>query len=251
MTAAGRVEVVRAQDSARPGQVPAQAHKSLKKYKLQNINYNDTLVTFHLDTAMAILRTVFALAAASLLTANATAATVDFDDRSEEPLFVDTSALTDRYAPLGITFSGAAAPANTAGGSILDQDGNFGFNALSGRNFLAFNTQNTGNVENIAFSTSFGMVSIWGASTSGGTFTMNAYDAGGTLLDSATANFAATWTQLSVASSGIARVELIGNNVAYAYDDLNVSAVPEPSTWGMLLVGAAMMGWLMRRRHDA
>lgn len=200
---------------------------------------------------MIATRTALALAAA-LLTANAataaTTTTLNFDERSESALFYGTNALTDRYAPLGITFSGTS---TSAGGSILDQAGNFGFDALSGRNFLAFNTQLTGNVETIAFASSYASVSIWGASSMGGAFTMNAYSVDGTLLDSAVADFSTNWTQLSVASNGIARIELIGNNAAYAYDDLSVSAVPEPSTWGMLFAGLGVMGWMMRRRTNA
>lgn len=202
---------------------------------------------------MAFVKSVLALAATTLFAASAASAatTLNFDEQAESSLFIYSTPLTDRYAPLGITFSGTTTPQNTRGGYILDQASNFGFDALSGTNFLAFNAPTTGNVENIAFATASAFVSIWGASSFGGTFTMNAYDAAGTLLDSAVADFSTNWTQLSVASSGIARVELIGNNDAYAYDDLHVSAVPEPSTWGMLLVGGGMLGWLARRRHSA
>jgi hypothetical protein len=44
------------------------------------------------------------------------------------------------------------------------------------------------------------------------------------------------------------------NNLAYTYLDdvsLNVAAVPEPSTWAMLLVGFAGLGFVAYRRKSA
>jgi hypothetical protein len=60
---------------------------------------------------------------------------IDFDDVAAPPYFVNTKALRDRYAPLGVRFS---APGND-GGAILNESSNFGVSGYSGVNFLAFN----------------------------------------------------------------------------------------------------------------
>ncbi|MRW92960.1 PEP-CTERM sorting domain-containing protein [Duganella sp. FT80W] len=35
----------------------------------------------------------------------------------------------------------------------------------------------------------------------------------------------------------------------YAYDNIDVTAVPEAETWAMLLAGLGMLGWMQRRRQ--
>ena len=50
--------------------------------------------------------------------------------------FGATTRLTELYAPLGVHFSG---PGGNDGGAILNECSNFGVNALSSPNFLAFN----------------------------------------------------------------------------------------------------------------
>ena len=50
--------------------------------------------------------------------------------------FNQTVALSNQYAGLGVIFAG---PSGNDGGAVLDQCGNFGINARSGTNFLAFN----------------------------------------------------------------------------------------------------------------
>jgi len=182
--------------------------------------------------------------------ANAAGITVNFDDQFAELTFADTVPLTSQYEPLGITFSGAVLPEPSVGGSILNEGSGFGFSARSGSNFLAFNVHDR--IENIHFENAIGYASIWGASAHSGTFTLNAYNAYGTLLDTATANFSSAWTPLSVASDGITRLELVGNNSSYAYDDLYfTSAVPEPSIWAMLGSGLFGLALLARRRQQS
>ena len=61
---------------------------------------------------------------------------INFDDVAAPDMFLNTTHLTDQYASLGVHFSG---PSDIDGGAILNQSSNFGVNALSGVNFLAFN----------------------------------------------------------------------------------------------------------------
>jgi PEP-CTERM motif len=46
-----------------------------------------------------------------------------------------------------------------------------------------------------------------------------------------------------------ARFESIGSN-AFEFDDMAVAAVPEPSTWMMMLLGFAAVGFSMRRKQN-
>jgi hypothetical protein len=218
---------------------------------------------------------------------------INFDtDASGNPLaappdFNHTTALTTLYAPLGVTFSG---PGGNDGGAILnvgvaggpppDESGgsgtgpvpDFGVWAHSGSNALAFNrdatlaseAEHNGGVptdpETITFATPWDKVSIF---ASGGfvssSFTMNGYDAGGTLVatDSVTTRH---WAQLTVSSASdpIASVQLVETSLAgdvgnaFLYDDLHMfSPVPEPSTLALMGLGSA--GWigttLLRRRR--
>ncbi len=174
------------------------------------------------------------------------ATTIDFEGSGAPCCFFFATPLSDFYAGLGIHFSGDAA----AGGSILNQSGNFFFNAHSGTDFLAFNVPAglSGNIEQIFFDTPAGSVSIWGAHTNGGQATMEAFDASGTLLATTTVSMQPDWTRMSVSASGISRIKLTGAGDYYAYDDLTVSAVPEPATYGLLLAGLGLLGWAARRR---
>src|ERR1700687_4479303 len=76
---------------------------------------------------------------------------INFDGTGAPCCFASTSPLTNLYAGQGVTFQGL----NGVGMSILNQSGNFGFNAHSGTDFLAFNSEinpSTGNAEKISFS---------------------------------------------------------------------------------------------------
>ena len=145
-------------------------------------------------------------------------------------VFIATTHLSELYAPLGVHFSGGVGPND--GGAILDQDGNFGVPAHSGRNFLAFNVNavmSDGGVprdpETIQFDTPMVAVSIYAA---GGyvpaTFEMDAYDVNGNLVDSNVVN-TQDYSQLSVASdAGIDHVVLTASGSStgfWVYDDLS------------------------------
>ncbi len=199
------------------------------------------------------LKTLGKYALALALTSSpAFATTITFDGTGAPDLFSDTSQLTDRYADLGVLFSGVGA----LGGSILNQDGNFGFSARSGTDFLAFNTTITGNQEMISFTKAVTSASIWvaNAKTNDSTF-MHAYDANGILLASSSVAGLGVWQQLSVqatGASGISKLILTGGGRSYAYDDLDfsVSAVPEPETYALMLTGLVGVVLGARRRKQ-
>jgi hypothetical protein len=182
------------------------------------------------------------------------ATTIDFDNTGAPGFFNSTMplAIKNYYENLGVTFSGSV---NSFGGSILNQSGNFGFNALSGTDFLAFNTALTGDTEVLNFTNAVSSASIWAASGNPGSAFMKAYSSDGTLLSTASINSSRTWTELSVSSSSnqlISQIVLQNNSNAFAYDNLqyNVAAVPEPETFAMLLAGLAIMGFVVRRSRN-
>lgn len=199
------------------------------------------------------LKTLGKYALAFALTSSpAFATTITFDGTGAPGLFVQTSQLTDRYADLGVLFSGVGA----LGGSILNQSGSFGFSARSGTDFLAFNTRITGNQEMISFTKAVTSASIWVANATTNSYTfMHAYDANGTLLASSSVAGLGVWQQLSVQSTGassISKLILTGAGNAYAYDDLDfsVSAVPEPETYALMLTGLVGVVLGARRRKQ-
>jgi len=185
--------------------------------------------------------------------------TINFDDASAVAFFASTTRLTDHYAPLGVHFQG---PGGNDGGAILNQDANFGVNALSGRNFLAFNRNahmsDDGipkDPEKIVFDTSVSEVSIYAA---GGwavdTFTLQAYNASDVLLD--TDSIATqSWGKLAVSSADdIKYVVLEERGGSYfVYDDLTVTcaAVPVPGAILLGALGLSCAGWRLRRRGTA
>lgn len=49
----------------------------------------------------------------------------------------------------------------------------------------------------------------------------------------------------------VAAMRLVSSGYSFEIDDLTVSAVPEPATWAMLLMGVGVVGWGLRRRRTA
>ncbi|BDI18805.1 hypothetical protein ANSO36C_46070 [Nostoc cf. commune SO-36] len=167
----------------------------------------------------------------------AQAALINFDtDANGNPinassLFIESTALTNLYAPLGVNFSG---PGQLSGGSILDQLGNFGVNALSGSNFLAFNRDailsNGGlptDPETISFADSISDFSIFASAGESSTFQLQAFDINNLLLGTNTITTAfGEWGELSFSSSSVnisqvILTEIRGEN-AFVYDNLSL-----------------------------
>lgn len=196
-----------------------------------------------------LLSAVSVLLLSISISTTAVAVTIDFEGTGAPGLFVDTTPLTNLYAPLGVSFSGV----DGAGGSILNQSGNFGINAHSGTDFLAFNTSaTTGTIELLTFSSPIDSFEVYAAGgTSSATFLLEAFDSGNILLASDTIT-TTTWGLLSVASTGISTVKLTqtGASTSWVYDDITFNAVPiPPALW---LFGPGLLGLVgIARRKKA
>jgi hypothetical protein len=195
----------------------------------------------------------------------AQATTIDFDNVQAPSLFSETTHLTELYSPLGVHFSGPPTAVPTApakdGGAILNQLSDFGVNAYSGPNFLAFNREGVAALmsdggipkdpETILFDAPVSSVSIYAAGgNSSDTFTLAAYNAGNFLV--ATNSITTQdWGLLSVLAPGITKVILtqVGDET-FVYDNLSFngggSAVPEPMT--IILLGSGLAGVIVCRR---
>lgn len=194
------------------------------------------------------------------------ASVINFDtDANGNPIdapfsFIETIPLTDLYAPLGVSFSGSG---RLFGGAIINQEGNFGINALSGSNFLAFNRDTdflNGDLatdpETIRFNRPISEFSIF---ASGGdkstTFQLEAFDNNDIIIGTTTLTTAiGQWGQLNFSSAvgNINQIILteVGNDNAFVYDNLSFTpastSVPEPST----LFGTGLvlgLGGLLRK----
>jgi hypothetical protein len=152
---------------------------------------------------------------------------IDFDDTPQPCAFASTTALRTAYSHLGVVFSG---PSALDGGAILDECGGFGVTGYSPPSFLAFNNGSVlsgGGVprgpETIWFNhapASFVQISGGSASGAGQTLTMDAYDAGGTLVATNSMTLSSTLQPLSVSYSGIARVVIDTPATVFVLDDL-------------------------------
>lgn len=139
-----------------------------------------------------------ALAAASVVSAD----TITFEELGAQPCFFNaTQPLSNEYSSRGVLFEG---PGQGLGGAILDQCSNFGVNARSGTNFLAFNTATYARTpETIRFTSGAGRVEIYASPGSqSGQVTMNAFDSGNNMVDS---------TTQSLVSGNYIRLEVNGN----------------------------------------
>lgn len=191
------------------------------------------------------------IAAGALVAASASgsATTINFDGTGAPCCFASSAPLRNLYSGIGVTFNGIGGN----GGTILNQSGGFGFNALSGTDFLAFNIGvGSGNKQEIIFDTAVSDVSIWAANRFSGVTSMSAYSINGALLSQTSIANSSQWQVLAITSgtTGISKVVLEGSSGYYAYDDLefNVSAVPEPETYALMLAGLGLLGVVSRRR---
>ena len=176
----------------------------------------------------------------------ARAGLIDFDGSDAPGLFANTVALSDHYAPLGVTFSGVDA----AGGSILNQTAELGFMARSGTDFLAFNSEaGTGKIERISFASAQDLVSIYAATYEEGNFTMTAFDGAGNLLAFVSQAAARDWQALTLTQAGMRSVVVASTAGGWAMDDLRFEAGTEvPEAGGLALLGAGLLALAASRR---
>lgn len=213
----------------------------------------------HLFAALAVALVAGPLQAAPI--------TINFDEDAlgnplvAPPVFASTTRLTTLYSSLGVTFAG---PGGNDGGAILNQAGNFGLNARSGENFLAYNRHSslsdggtpTG-PQTLLFSSAITSASIYAGNGSTGTYRMEAFDALNQLVATDTqAIGGGLYVQLSVAGLGITRIVLdrISGDDEWVFDDLMFDAaeVPEPTSLALFGIGSCVVGLgALRRRRQA
>ncbi len=150
---------------------------------------------------------------------------IDFDGSPAPCLFVETTALRDAFAALGVVFDG---PGGNDGGAILDQCGGFGVSGFSPPNFLAFNggaLLMDGGIprgpETLLFDPLVSHVEISAGSRSGSgqLLTVEAFGPGGAPIDMDSVILAPQLQLLSVAGEGIREVRISGPSV-FVLDDL-------------------------------
>jgi len=190
------------------------------------------------------------LVAFSIGSANAT--TIDFETGAPTT-FEATTPLTTLYSPLGVTFSGIGGTP----GSILDQGGNFGINAHSGNDFLAFNSDVGSFGDELSFVGPMNGFQLFVGSGQVANFIGEAFDSDHNLIASSSANnvAAGAYQQLVfLFTSNISFVDITSTAPSWVADDLSFtlndplpSTTPLPSTWLMLLSGFAGLGFFAYR----
>jgi len=179
-------------------------------------------------------------------TVSAFAGSVDFEGSNAPCYFANASPLTNAYAGQGVNFS-------SGNGAILDECASFGVNALSGTNFLAFNSGATNQdlsipttPEVISFDNPVFNVAIWVATPTGGSFSLSDNNGNHSTLSNISSG---NWVLLSLADTNITSITLTGPGVFVA-DDLSwnnnwndsPATVPEPSS--LVLLGSSIASFL-------
>ena len=143
--------------------------------------------------------------------------------------FINTNALTERYAGRGVHFSG---PAAGSGGAILNQCGSFGVNGHSSPNFLAFNTgvnyangKPASGPETIRFDKPISSATINTGQGSGGTATLTALK-GTQVVGSAFRTSTSALSPLTVSGEHITSLRLSFTGSAIVFDDLRWNTEP-------------------------
>ncbi|WP_114226728.1 MULTISPECIES: PEPxxWA-CTERM sorting domain-containing protein [Sphingomonas] len=193
--------------------------------------------------------TIILAAAATALLGSATGASaqnVNFDELTSPPVTC-CYANTGVHGPL--TYAGVTIHDANNSGFVMNGEGWAGLQTSGANLFgtqsgsISFDFSNP--VSNLAFDLING--------TSASTYTVQLFGLGNSLLDSRVLTLgsfgnSAAVGHVSFADSGIASARITGsNNFAVDTISFGVSAVPEPSTWALMLLGFGGMGLAMRR----
>lgn len=203
--------------------------------------------------------------------AHATVQTINFDNDtlgniiSAPTLFSAATPLTDLYADQGVTFSAlertavtsifpkdgiettqsvnVISPGVTGMGSILNEGANFGNNARSGDNFLAFNNQSaaSANFWRISFDDPIGYfgISYSNGSSSGYQYlNFEAYDANGDLIGTSNNNYLGNYSYyqtnfFSKAFKSETDISYIDIGQGLSCCGNNLAAGERPGTWSL------------------
>jgi len=210
--------------------------------------------------------TLNAVATALLLVASqpATAVTITFDEFAAGN---SNTALTALYAPLGVTFG--ADNSGTWGGLGQGNPGNWLLEGTNGSAFLGNNGINNSNsfMTSIHFADALSSLSLDVARANGSgpaqAMTASVYQ-GANLLSSQAIVFGGvnSWTSVAFAIDGISSVVIASTNGGFApfgIDNLQfatstnlsstqVSPIPEPETYALMIAGLGLLGFVARRR---
>lgn len=180
----------------------------------------------------------------------AQAVVIDFEGTNAPCCFGSTDPLTTLYSGLGVTFDGFGGDP----GTILNQTGNFGVDARSGTDFLAYNDSVGTNDGRLIFSSAASDFSIYaGGGRGDGSYTADFFDSGNNLLGSQTVNVTLGSYGLLSFAGPVSFVNISSDQSFWVLDDLsfNAGAVPEPATWAFMIFGFGAIGGAMRRQRKA
>jgi len=169
---------------------------------------------------------------------------IDFDDVTAPCYFSQQNPLRDEYLGLGVSFTG---PGPADGLAVLDECGNFSVSGHSSPNFLAANCNSSmanGGLpwgpETLTFTQTIVSCSALVGSNSGQGYTlsMDAYNAGGGLVDSDAVVLTPAMQLIAVAGAGIKTV-VVGNvqPCVWVLDDLGFDTEITPvedGSWGTI-----------------
>jgi hypothetical protein len=182
-------------------------------------------------------------------------------ERSAPCVFLQAEPLGNEYTPVGPAFY---SPIPSAGGAVIGQCGNFGINARSGTDFLAFNNESTlingkspAGPEVIRFSTPVSNISLFvGGTDTSPTYSMDVYDVNTILRGTVTASpQIGKWLPLAYNTSNIGLLILSYTSNIAVVDDLSwdnpVTAidnpVPEPGAVALTGLGLALLAATYKR----
>ena len=158
---------------------------------------------------------------------------IDFDQLPTSCNFISTVELTTEYVNRGVTFSG---PTVGTGGCVLDQCGNFGVNARSGMQFLAFNTSAMSQSgvprgpQSMFFEPGASSFSLWvSGGVLAGDFRVDAFREGQSVGSNTVQSLAAAYAELTFEGQlGFDQVTItsLGASTYWVFDDLTVELGP-------------------------